>query len=358
MNFSGDPFRSLRLEFSPGIELAPSFLKLYLSRAFLTGNGPPPARQPRVAKGCSDDPQMEMSLTKAAQHYGSIIELTLQKVKYSLRGRFSHANEQQILAKYIDELLPKDQPRTVVDIGAGNGVRWSNSYALLLAGWKALGIEADSHKHALLSRAYRRFPAAHAAHTRVDPDNIRSLFEEFKIERNFGVLCLDIDGNDYWVLDAVLSNFRPGLVVTEINENIPPPLRFVVKFDPNFQLRYHFYGHSIAALEDLCEKHDYGILRLEYNNAFLAPREIGAEQFRDAETAYREGYLERQDRKERFAFNLDMEILYSLPPEEGIRFLHQFYARDAGNYYLTADKDSLTEELLPETSDAQTTTTQ
>ena len=77
---------------------------------------------------------MEMSLTKAAQHYGSIIELTLQKVKYSLRGRFSHANEEQILAKYIDELLPKDQPKTVVDIGAGNGVRWSNSYALLLAG--------------------------------------------------------------------------------------------------------------------------------------------------------------------------------------------------------------------------------
>ena len=73
-----------------------------------------------------------MNLTKAAQHYGSIIELTLQKVKYSLRGRFSHANEQHILAEYIEELLPEDQPRTVVDIGAGNGVRWSDSYSLLL----------------------------------------------------------------------------------------------------------------------------------------------------------------------------------------------------------------------------------
>src|SRR5882672_18432 len=101
---------------------------------------------------------MEMSLTKAAQHYGSIIELTLQKVKYSLRGRFSHANEQQILAKYIDELLPKNQPRTVVDIGAGNGVRWSNSYALVLEGWNALGIEAETHKYDLLSQVYRRFP--------------------------------------------------------------------------------------------------------------------------------------------------------------------------------------------------------
>jgi hypothetical protein len=296
---------------------------------------------------------MEMNLTKAAQNYGSIIELTLQKLKYSLRGRFSHANEQQILAKYIEELLPQDQPRTAVDIGAGNGVRWSNSYALLLAGWKGLGIEADSQKYCLLSRTYRKFPGAHAVHARVDPDNVASLFRNSNIEKNFGVLCLDIDGNDYWVLDAILANFRPGLVVTEINETIPPPLRFVVKFDPDFQLRYHFFGYSIAALEDLCEKHDYGILELEYNNAFLAPREIGWPRFRDAEFAYRTGYLEREDRKQRFASNLDMETLHSLNSEEGIQFLHEFYATDAGNYLLAANRESFAEKLSPEVRDAQ-----
>lgn len=286
---------------------------------------------------------MEMNLSKAAQHYGSIIELALQKAKYSLRGRFSHANEQAILAKYIEELLPKDWPRTVVDIGAGNGVRWSNSYALLLAGWKALGIEADPQKYALLSKVYSKFPRAHASNSRADPDNVGSLLRDFDIEKNFGVLCLDIDGNDYWILDAVLSNYRPGLIVTEINENIPPPLRFVVKFDSEFQLRYHFYGYSIAALEDICHKHDYGILELEYNNAFLAPREFKAAQFREAEAAYREGYLDRPERKERFASNLDMEPLHSLSPEEAVHFLNEFYAGDAGNYYLTVTSESLTE---------------
>ena len=292
---------------------------------------------------------MEMNLTKTAQHYGGIIELALQKVRYSLRGRFSHANEQSILAKYIEELLPKDRPRTVVDIGAGNGVRWSNSYALLLAGWKALGVEADPQKYALLSKVYGKFPNAHAAKSLAAPDNICGLLRDFDIEKSFGVLCVDIDGNDYWVLDSILSDFRPGLVVTEINENIPPPLRFVVKFDPDFQLRYHFYGYSIAALEDLCDNHNYGILELEYNNAFLAPREFAGAQFRDAETAYREGYLNRPERKERFASNLDMEPLHSLSPEEGIQFLREFYASDEGNYYLAADKDSL-EELITQTA--------
>ncbi|MEP6819392.1 MAG: hypothetical protein ABJA18_07640 [bacterium] len=289
-----------------------------------------------------------MNLTKTTQHYGARIELALQKVRYSLRGRFSHANEQNILAKYIEQLLPKDRPRTVVDIGAGNGVRWSNSYALLLAGWKALGIEADPQKHALLAKVYSKFPQAQVSNSLADPSNIRSLLKDCDVEENFGVLCLDIDGNDYWVLDAVLSNFRPGLVVTEINENIPPPLRFVVKFDPDFQLRYHFYGYSIAALEDLCDRHDYGILELEYNNAFLAPRELGAGQFRDAKSVYREGYLDRPERKERFASNLDMEALHSLSTEEGIEFLRKFYADDAGNYYLTDDKESLS-ELMTQT---------
>jgi hypothetical protein len=289
---------------------------------------------------------MEMTLNKAAQHYGSIIELALQKVKYSLRGRFSHSNEQEILSGYVEQILPKDRPRTVVDIGAGNGVRWSNSYALLLEGWKALGVEADLHKYALLSRAYRNFPRAQACHSRVDPGNVLSLLKQFDIESDFGVLCLDIDGNDYWVLNAILSKFRPGLVVTEINENIPPPLRFVVKFDPEFQLRHHFYGYSIAALEDLCEKHDYGILQLEYNNAFLAPREIAGNRLRDAQSAYSEGYLDKEDRKKRFASNLDMESLHSLSSDEGMRFLHAFYAEQAGRYDLAPDKTSFGDKLL------------
>jgi len=284
------------------------------------------------------------------QHYGGIIELALQKVKYSLRGRFSHANEQQILARLIEKLLPQDWPRTVVDIGAGNGVRWSNSYALLLSGWKALGIEADPRKYALLKKAYSNFPEARASNALADPQNIGTLLREFGVEKNFGVLCLDIDGNDYWVLDAILSEFRPGLVVTEINENIPPPFRFAVKFDPNFQLRYHFYGYSIAALEDLCRKHNYGILELEYNNAFLAPVELGAAEFRPAAAVYKKGYLDRPERQQRFASNVDMEAVHSLSPEEGMRFLKDFYAADAGNYYLAADDETFSDLIMEQTA--------
>lgn len=275
-----------------------------------------------------------MKFSKTAQHFGGKLDLTLQKARYSLRKRFSHSDEQQILKQYIDELVPKDRPRTVVDIGAGNGVRWSNSYALVQEGWNALGIEADRHKYELLTQVYRRFPNAKACNRRVQPDSINSLLKSQQIDKDFSVLCLDIDGNDYWLLDAILSCYRPRLIVTEINEKIPPPIRFVVKYDPAFKLRHHFYGYSIAALGDLCERHDYGILRLEYNNAFIAPRELASNRFIDAGTAYEKGYRNGADRKKRFWPNFDVDVLLSMPPEEGVKFLRQFYARDEGNYYL------------------------
>lgn len=281
-----------------------------------------------------------MQLMKTAQDYAGRLELSLQRFRYSLRGRYSHANEQQILRSYIDKLLPEEYPRTVVDIGAGNGVRWSNSYALVHENWKALGIEADIGKYALLARAYQRFPKAEACHSLASPENINELLADFGVKKEFGVLSLDIDGNDFWVLDAILSEFRPGLVVTEINENIPPPLRFVVKYNPAFQLRHHFFGHSISAVEDLCRRHGYGIVELEYNNAFLAPAELGSQYFRDAKTAYREGYLNRPDRQTRFASNSDMEVLHSLKPEAALRFVREFFARDEGNYHLASDEES------------------
>lgn len=287
-----------------------------------------------------------MSLAKAAQRCVESLEHELQRVKYSLRRQgFSYSSEERILSKYIADLLPRDHSHTVVDIGAGNGVRWSNTYSLFQKGWKGVGIEADSERFSRLLRAYKNLPNAHACHSTADPDNIVPLLKSLNVESGFSVLSVDIDGNDYWVLKAVLSAFRPALIVTEINEKIPPPLRFLCKYTPDSHLRHHFYGYSIAVLEDLCEEHDYGLLELEYNNAFIAPRELAQSHFVDAESAYGRGYRDRTDRKEKFASNLDMETLHALSPDQGTTFLREFYAKESGKYYLATDRESLAKQL-------------
>ena len=199
------------------------------------------------------------------------IQRTIARL-FQKQQSFSRFDEEKVLAKYIAALLPSGHSCTAVDVGAGDGVRWSNTYALFKCGWKGIGFETDRRKFRKLVRAYRQYPGVFACGERVTPETVAPLLKSYGVERNLEVLSLDIDGNDYWVLQAILREFRPRLIVTEINEKIPPPIRFIAKYDPDFQLRHHFYGFSIMSLADLCRRYDYGILGLEYNNAFLAPK--------------------------------------------------------------------------------------
>ncbi|HXD34493.1 MAG TPA: hypothetical protein VN643_25465 [Pyrinomonadaceae bacterium] len=282
-----------------------------------------------------------MKFKKAAQQQLRELDYKFHRAKLSLRrDNFSNANEDQLLARYIAELLPSDHNRIAVDIGAGDGIRWSNTYALFLNGWQGVGIEFDSRKFVNLAQAYKYFQNVFACRHRATPENIVPLLKSYEVEKNFSVLSLDIDGNDYWVLRAILKEFRPQLIVTEINEKIPPPIRFVVKYNPDFQLRHHFFGYSISVLSDLCKEFDYAILDLEYNNAFMAPRELAGERGLDAETAYRKGYLDRPDRKEKFSLNFDMESVYSLSDGKALEFLNSFYSKFEDEYFLALTKIS------------------
>jgi hypothetical protein len=98
-------------------------------------------------------------------------------------------------------------------------------------------------------------------------------------------------------------------------------------------------------LADLCEEFDYVILELEYNNAFLAPKELAAERALNALTAYTRGYLDRPDRKEKFSLNFDMEGIYSLSDEQAFEFLKRFYAKFPGEFYLELSRDAMAATL-------------
>jgi hypothetical protein len=275
-------------------------------------------------------------VVREIKSYLSQLDHRLHEAKLLIKkSNFSNFNEEQILKKYIDELLPADHGRVAVDIGAGDGVKGSNTYALFNDGWKGLGVECDARKAEKLAKTYARLRGVEACRSRVTPEGVAALLGEHGVGRGFAVLSLDIDSYDYLVLDALLAAFRPRIVVTEINEKIPPPLRFFVKYDPDFRLRHHFYGYSIASLADLCERHDYAIMSLEYNNAFIAPRELCGAQTASVESIYRDGYVGRPDRPKKFPSNHDVDILHSMSPADALAFIDRFFAKHRGKYELS-----------------------
>jgi hypothetical protein len=275
-------------------------------------------------------------MAKRAQRYLNRLGLHLERARQRLRqSGFSNFDEERMLEEFVARLVPEERAHVAVDIGAGDGIRGSNTYALFRRGWRGVGFEGDERRARRLARAYRNFDGVEARHALVGPSNVVALLGAAGVPQDFGVLSLDIDSYDYLVLDRVLSHFRPRIVVTEINEKIPPPVKFHVKYDADFRLQHHFYGYSIASLAELCARHDYAILDLEYNNAFLAPRELYGEQRETTEEIYRRGYLERPDRAKKFSSNRDVDVLHTMAPADAVKFINHFFAKHRGKYELS-----------------------
>jgi len=247
---------------------------------------------------------------------------------------YSCFDEQAIIRRYLDELPVRHC--FCVDIAAGDGRYASNTFSLFQAGWRGVAVEWDGKKFGKLASRYAEFPRAQLARTKVTPQAVVPLLQAVGVPRDFDFLNLDIDSFDYFVLDRVLQHYRPSLVCAEINEKIPPPVKFTVTYDAEHVWREdHFYGQSIAQLDELRQRHDYVMVELEYCNAFLIPREISPVPHRPVHELYRDGYLLRADRLERMPWNKDVEALHDLEPEDAVRFVCNKFSAYRGKFHCT-----------------------
>jgi hypothetical protein len=200
-------------------------------------------------------------------------------------------------------------------------------------GWAGIAVELDATRFAMLAIAYRHFPNVNLIKTRILPGNASSILKSCMCPRDFSLLNLDIDGYDFFVLDQLLSDFRPSLICVEINENIPPPVQFTVKYDVNHTwVGDHFHGQSIAKCYELCKKYKYEIVELHYNNLFIVPKELNRFDALSPEKAYEIGYKNKTDRSKKFPWNSDMEVLLTMGREDAIQFLREKFSKYDGRF--------------------------
>jgi hypothetical protein len=246
-------------------------------------------------------------------------------------GRYSNFDEEGVLRALLDKVRPAS--RFCVDIGAGDGETSSNTCFLLKEGWQGLSVEWDGGRFALMAHRYAGLKGTRLLRARVTPGNVLALLSGAEVPREFGFLSLDIDSYDHFVLDRILSEYKPSVLCAEINEKVPPPVRFTVKWAEDHAWSFdHFYGQSLSILDDLGRKRGYVLAALEYNNAFLVPEGTPGVEAINAETAYAQGYLDRPDRLERLPWNKDMEECLALGPEEKAEFIRKKFEKYAGRF--------------------------
>ncbi len=150
--------------------------------------------------------------------------------------------------------------------------------------WAGTIIDAgEEHLEYLYKRSFlgfdRDITALKAFITR---DNINDLLDRAKVPDDLGLLSVDIDGNDYWVLEAITQGrLKPAILVTEYNSLFGSQLCLSVPYDPAFErFKAHasglYWGASLPALARLATAWGYALVHCESRgaNAFFVRREL------------------------------------------------------------------------------------
>jgi hypothetical protein len=172
---------------------------------------------------------------------------------------------------------------TAIEVGTGDGTE-NNTMYLLFQGWKCLWVEADTVLTSRTLKTHRRWLESGTLqlnNSMISQANTFDLIGPFAQEYSdaLDLLSIDIDSQDYWVLQAALKFAKPRVVVMEYNGNLPPSVSITVPLNHS-EPKGVFYGASLPALNSLLEK-DYALVGCTPNgvNAFWVRRDLNLSEF-------------------------------------------------------------------------------
>lgn len=183
----------------------------------------------------------------------------------------------------IDWLVNKfpEIPKSFLEIGTENYKESNTRFLLINKNWDGFIIEADKNsvKDIKSQRVYWKHNLI-VENQFVDQNNINTIIKRINIPKKLGLLSLDIDGIDYWVLKK-LSVLEPSIVICEYNSLFGQKKAITVPYKKNYiRSNEHysnlFYGASIKAFIDLLKKRNYFFIGTNSagNNAFFVSQNI------------------------------------------------------------------------------------
>jgi hypothetical protein len=195
--------------------------------------------------------------------------------RYELRV-FSQNGEDGV----VSELLRRvgTDTRHFAEFGIGTGVQGNTVFLAEVLGWHGLYIE-PSDDFAALEQRWAGRPQVHTVRALVTPETVNTLFAEHGVPEEPDVVSIDIDGNDYWVWEALTS--RPRVLVVEYNGNLDtsPDVRLVQPYEERAWDNTDFFGASLGALQSLSRRKGYRLVHTDLAgvNAFFVREDLEAQ---------------------------------------------------------------------------------
>jgi hypothetical protein len=173
------------------------------------------------------------------------------------------------------------------EFGVGNGLE-NMTTALLLQGWSGIWIEASKKSNKEIQKNLKPFLDERKLTLLaqfVTRDNIVAQFERGAVPRDLDLVSIDIDGNDYWVWEALLSRYTPRVVVIEYNALLGPSVPWVMAYNaahvPASFVPSSYYGASLKAMEMLGTRKGYSLVACDFLgiNAFFVRNDLLEDRF-------------------------------------------------------------------------------
>jgi hypothetical protein len=189
---------------------------------------------------------------------------------------YSQADEDGILHEIFRRI--GEGQRTFLELGVGNGLE-NNTLFLLIQGWNGIWIEGSERKAA----ASKKNLAVQIAEGRLQIEQnfitaptIDQKIASLNAGHDVDLLSIDLDGNDYYVLDAIRS-ISPQVIVAEYNSKFPPDVPWIIEYNESHRWDgTDYFGASLKSLELLLTKRGYALVgcNIVGTNAFFVRTDL------------------------------------------------------------------------------------
>lgn len=156
--------------------------------------------------------------------------------------------------------------RTFIEFGSDDGVNSNSANLYFNFGWTGLFMDGNPLAIERGRKFFAKHPHPHVYQptfvcTYINRDNINDLIKKAGLQGEIGLLSIDIDGNDYWIWDAI-QVVDPQVVIIETHNEFGMN-DIIVPYDPNyiFPGKHPLYhGASPVAMTKLAKRKGYRLV--------------------------------------------------------------------------------------------------
>ncbi len=200
---------------------------------------------------------------------------------------YSQSDEDGIIREIFNRIGVTN--KTFVEFGIGNGLE-NNTLALLFEDWQGLWIDASTRSVEKIRENFAQIierGQLKIIESFITKENINELISSQIKEEEIDLLSVDIDGNDYHVINAITCT-RPRVIVIEYNAKFTPPILYCMDYNAtHFWEKDDCFGASLKFFEVNLEKKGYYLVgcNLSGANAFFVRKDLVSDQFLEPFTA-------------------------------------------------------------------------